>query len=252
MTFGEIPPRTVSKSRHLHPGGSTAAPANVEYRLGKLVQLGVVAGRWLDCGCADGGYSVALLDHGASHVTGIDQLEDRIVAARHRAEGRPLEFHVHEAENLPFPDASFDGALLNEVLEHVADERRTLQELHRILKPGGHLALFSPNRWFPFEGHGLRVRGRAVEFPVPWIPWLPESLTGPYLVARNYWPRELRQLVLDAGFTIAHQSSAFPVLEQYPWLPSRAIRGFRAAVPALERMPFFRRFGVSTFILARR
>lgn len=252
MTSGGIPSRGAARSRHLHPGGSTAAPTNVAYRLDKLMRLGVIAGRWLDCGCADGGYSVALLDRGASHVTGIDQLEDRIAVARQRAEGRPLEFHVHEAENLPFSDASFDGVLLNEVLEHVADERKTLGELHRVLRPGGHLALFSPNRWFPFEGHGLRLRGRAIEFPAPWIPWLPESLTGPYLVARNYWPRELRQLVLDAGFTIEHQSSAFPVLEQYPWLPSRAIRGFRAAVPALETMPLIRHFGVSTFILGRR
>jgi SAM-dependent methyltransferase len=242
----------LSAGTRLHPGESTAVPSNVTYRLGKLQQRGVVAGRWLDCGCADGGYAIGLADRGASHVTGVDPMEDRIAVASGRTTGRPLEFLVHEAENLPFPDASFDGVLLNEVLEHVADERQTLSEIHRVLKPGGYLALFSPNRWFPFEGHGLLIRGRAIRFPVPWIPWLPESLTRRYLVARNYWPGDLRRLVTDIGFVVEHHGSVFPVLEVYPWLPPWAIRGFRALVPAFERIPFIRRFGVSNFVLARR
>jgi hypothetical protein len=44
----------------------------------------------------------------------------------------------------------------------------------------------------------------------------------------------------------------FPVLEVYPWLPPWAITVFRRLVPVLERIPVVRRFGVSTFILARR
>jgi SAM-dependent methyltransferase len=237
----------------LQPGSSTAVPSNVAYRLGKLEQLGVVAGHWLDCGCADGGYAIGLAERGASQVTGVDALPERIAEAQRRASGRSgLAFRHAESEALPFADGTFDGVLLNEVLEHVADERKTLAEIHRVLRPAGHLALFSPNRWFPFEGHGLVVRGRSIGFPVPWIPWLPESLTRRHMLARNYWPRQLCRLVLDAGFVIEVQRSIFPVLEVYPWLPGPAIRVYRRLVPRLERFPLIRRLGVSTFILARR
>lgn len=236
-----------------HPGGSTALPSNVAYRLGKLEGMGIIAGRrWLDCGCAEGGYSIGLADRGASHVTGVDPIGARIETARRMAVGRPIEFLVHGAESMPFPDAAFDGVLLNEVLEHVADEEQTLAELHRVLAPGGYLALFSPNRWFPFEGHGIAVRGRDLRFPVPWVPWLPIALTDRYLVARNYWPHELQRLVLDAGFAVERHAFAFPVLEVYPWLPRKAIGWFRQLVPLFERLPVVRRFGVSNFILARR
>lgn len=237
----------------LHPGASTAVPSNVAYRLGKLERRGIVEGQWLDCGCADGGYAIGLAERGAAHVTGVDVLPERLEEARRRASGRPrLSFHVAESEHLPFADESFDGVLLNEVLEHVAGESKTLAEIHRVLRPGGHLALFSPNRWFPFEGHGLVVRGRSFGFPVPWIPWLPEYLTGRYLLARNYWPGQLQRLVVEAGFAIEDQRSVFPVLEVYPWLPGPAIRAFRRLVPYLERIAFVRRLGVSTYILARR
>jgi SAM-dependent methyltransferase len=245
------PPREVP--HRLHPGESTAVASNVAYRLGKLRRRGEVIGRWLDCGCADGGYTVSLARLGAAAVTGVEVLPHRVIEARRRSAGVPnVDFVVGESENLPFRDEQFDGVLLNEVLEHVADEQQTLREIYRVLRPGGHLALFSPNRWFPFEGHGLSIRGWDLGFPVPWIPWLPASLTAPYRLARNYWPHELRRLVAEAGFVIEEETSVFPVLEVYPWLPGALIPLFRRAVPYLERIPFIRRFGVSTFILARR
>ena len=252
QTLGDAT-RAHEKAPRLRPGESTAVASNVEYRLGKLHRRGIVKGSWLDCGCADGGYCIGLAQLGAAHVTGLEVLDERVAAARKRSEGIPgLEYVVGESEHLPFPDEAFDGVLLNEVLEHVADERLTLSEIHRVLRPGGHLALFSPNRWFPFEGHWLLIRGWDLGFPVPWIPWLPAGMTAPYRLARNYWPGELRRLVEDAGFSIEEEMSVFPVLEVYPWLPEALIPLFRRAVPYLERTPFLRRFGVSTFVLARR
>src|SRR5207249_9391511 len=107
--------------QHFGPGCSTAVPSNVTYRLGKLHALGLLKGEWLDCGCADGGYTVAMVDSGVERAVGIDPQEERIIQARER--DHPSVTFIHaSAEALPFAEDSFDGVLLNEVLEHVADE----------------------------------------------------------------------------------------------------------------------------------
>src|SRR2546426_3986474 len=141
--------------QHFQPGYSTAVPLNVSYRLGKIRDLGLLKGEWLDCGCADGGYTVAMADLGAKSAVGVDAIEERIEQARDRERTHSnVRFQLASAEALPFTEASFDGVLINEVLEHVVDEVQTLREIHRVLRPGGHLIVISPNRWFPFEGHG--------------------------------------------------------------------------------------------------
>lgn len=48
------------------------------------------------------------------------------------------------ADRLPFVDASFDTLLVTEVLEHVEDAERAVQEIHRVLRPGGHALITVP------------------------------------------------------------------------------------------------------------
>jgi SAM-dependent methyltransferase len=54
---------------------------------------------------------------------------------------------VGDAENLPFPDHHFDVVFSNQVLEHVVDPKRALQEAVRVLRPGGRLILSVPGVW---------------------------------------------------------------------------------------------------------
>lgn len=239
--------------QHLEPGSTTAVPSNIKYRLGKLLDLGLLRGEWLDCGCADGGYTAALVDLGAESAVGIDTQEERIVQARDRERTHPtVRFLCASAESLPFPEAAFDNVLLNEVLEHVTDEAQTLREIYRVLRPGGYLIISSPNRWFPFEGHGMQIGQHKINIPIPLLPWIPNRIAQRFMRARNYWPRELRDLVCNEGFVICSTGFIWPMFEVYSWLPSPVIPRYRDLVPVLERIPFIQRFGVSIFIVARK
>jgi SAM-dependent methyltransferase len=237
----------------LHPGDSTAFGGTVDYRLGKIDATRPIAGRWLDCGCAEGDYTAALLRFGAEEAVGTDVAPDRVGDARRRWAGVPgLSFAVAAAEDMPFASESFDGILLNEVLEHVRDDLQTLREAHRLLVPGGHLFVFSPNRWFPFEGHGAEIAGVRLRFPVPLMPWLPERLTRSALQARNWWPHQLRRLVAAAGFEIVTVDFALPMFARYRWMPAPLIRQYERRFAAIEARRALRRFGVSTLVAARK
>jgi SAM-dependent methyltransferase len=56
----------------------------------------------------------------------------------------PLADHHLDVMDLPFPAASFDFLICNHVLEHVADDRRAMAEIHRVLAPGGWAILMCP------------------------------------------------------------------------------------------------------------
>jgi ubiquinone/menaquinone biosynthesis C-methylase UbiE len=243
----------MKRGQLLHPGDSTALGGTVEYRLGKVERVRRIEGRWLDCGCAEGDFTHGLIEHGASQAVGSDVLESRIQAARERWPWTAaLSFVVAAAEKMPFPDETFDGVLINEVLEHVTDEVQALRELHRILVPGGFLFVFSPNRWFPFEGHGAAIGRVKLRFPVPLLPWLPMRLTIRALQARNWWPRQLRDLVASVGFDIIDVDFALPLFGRYRWMPAPLMRTYEKRFASFERLRWLRRFGVSTVVAARK
>jgi len=92
----------------------------------------------LEAGCGIGTDAVEFARAGA-HYTGLDFSPAAIALARRRfaleeLEGRLVEGSVTE---LPFPEASFDLVYSNGVLHHVDDTDRAIQEVHRVLRPGG-------------------------------------------------------------------------------------------------------------------
>ncbi len=52
---------------------------------------------------------------------------------------RPISFEQIDAQQIPYPDAHFDAIIANHMLYHVPDLHKALAEMHRVLKPGGHL-----------------------------------------------------------------------------------------------------------------
>jgi SAM-dependent methyltransferase len=60
-------------------------------------------------------------------------------------EGLPVDEGVDLIRGLPYPDESFDLVVITEVLEHLENHRAAIAELARVLRPGGHLVLTTPN-----------------------------------------------------------------------------------------------------------
>lgn len=241
----------------LPAGGDTATPLNLKKRLLFLRNHGAVQGkRLLDCGCGEGDYVVALRAEGVEAV-GVEYQKEKVDAARQR--GVPPDWVSQgDLERLEYSDASFDLAYLNEVLEHVPDEMRALTEIGRVLKRGGLLLVLSPNRWYPFESHGVSLRGsrRPVPHFVPFVPYVPLALGRRIFSywARNYWPHELSRLVRSAGFTIVETGFLWQTFENISGHQPRLISALRPILRAIastaEGLPGIRRFGVSQAIVA--
>jgi 2-polyprenyl-6-hydroxyphenyl methylase/3-demethylubiquinone-9 3-methyltransferase len=108
--------RILTEVLHVDPGGKAA----------------------LDVGCG-GGLLAEEFARLGFRVTGVDPSAESLRTARAHAAAGGLDIEYVEAtgEQLPFPDASFDVAYCCDVLEHVNDLQRTLDETARVLKPGG-------------------------------------------------------------------------------------------------------------------
>jgi SAM-dependent methyltransferase len=92
--------------------------------------------RLLDIGGGTGNYALALKQEEWEPV-----VADRSPEMLARAAGKGLETVEADAQRLPFPDCTFDAAMMISMLHHVPDRAAALAEARRILKPGGRLVL---------------------------------------------------------------------------------------------------------------
>lgn len=117
--------------------------------------------------------------------------------------GRPRDFVQGDALSLPFADATFDALTNGFLLRNVADLRRALREMRRVVKPGGRVACLEITRpgapvfrqFFQlYFYHAVPVIGRLVTGDAQAYTYLPNSLTD--------FPRapQLQQIMLEAGF----------------------------------------------------
>ncbi|MFY1683388.1 SAM-dependent methyltransferase [Micromonospora sp. WMMD730] len=101
--------------------------------------------RILDLGCGVGGPALDLARSYDVEVVGITVSDGQVAEATARAQRGGLadrvRFELADAMELPFDDASFDGAWFFESLLHMPDKQRALSEAARVLRPGSRLAL---------------------------------------------------------------------------------------------------------------
>jgi ubiquinone biosynthesis O-methyltransferase len=139
----------------------------------------------LDVGCGDGDLAVELSTRGAN-VVGIDASGSMIDAARQRADRAQadVDFKVATAQQLPFPPERFDAVVAVTILCFVDDAAAVIQEIARVLRPGGRLVIGELGKWNSWAA-ARRIRG-----------WLGSPL---WRKGRFRTGRELRALANNAG-----------------------------------------------------
>ena len=207
--------------------------------------LGSVRGRRiLDAGCG-GGYLSRLLARRGGTVDGVDVSAKLIATAEAEEKKDPLRISYRRADlaHLPFADGTFDATVCNIVLQDVRRYREAIQEIHRVLRPGGSF-VFSithpafeapvPGRWVREPKDTERIEDRrylrvdryfdrvAVVWSLPGLPPLP----GFHRPLRDYFAA-----LSDAGFLVARLEEPRPT-------PKALERHFRVFAD-LERIPIF-------------
>jgi SAM-dependent methyltransferase len=115
----------------------------------------------------------------------------------------PIADHHFDLHDIPFPENSFDVIFCNHVLEHVRDDHRCMQELHRVLRPGGWAIMQVPVDY---------SRAETLEDP---------TLTTPEEREKYYWQkdhvrlygRDYPQRLTQAGFSVEQNTLASQLSE---------------------------------------
>ncbi len=108
--------------------------------------------RVLNVGCSTGIMDSFVAPHVGSHVgIDIDEAAVRFATATHQQPN--LSFRVGDAMALDIPDASVDAVICSQVYEHVPDPKRLMDEIHRVLAPGGVCYFAATNRLCIVEQH---------------------------------------------------------------------------------------------------
>lgn len=105
----------------------------------------------------------------------------------------PRAMEKMDISDIRHADGTFDAVLCSHVLEHVADDRKAMRELHRVLAPGGWALILAPAR----EGLTLTIEDLTIEDPGE-----RERRFGQHDHVRIYSLTDLTQRLRDAGFEV--------------------------------------------------
>jgi ubiquinone/menaquinone biosynthesis C-methylase UbiE len=125
----------------------------------------------------------------ATHVVGVDYAQSMLAGAEQRFKGRSnVELRHADAAALPFPDGTFDTANIANAVHCFPDVEGALRDVHRVLKPGGSLAvnvLLYPRGIWPFKQIADRIDRWGMRKGILYTP---------------YQRDEIRRRIAAAGF----------------------------------------------------
>jgi SAM-dependent methyltransferase len=127
--------------------------------------------RWLDVGCGNGAFTEMLVERCApASVDGIDPSEAQLAYARTRPASRVARFRLGDAMAQPFPDDTFDAAVMPLVIFFVPDPAKGVAEMARVVCGSGIVAAYAwdmPGGGFPYEALHVEMRALGADVPVP-------------------------------------------------------------------------------------
>jgi len=125
--------------------------------------------RCLDVGCSTG-ININFLAGYARFCVGIDIDLPALLYAQTHSEP-DAGFLAGDALHLPFPDEFFDMVICSHIYEHVPDAQLMMDEIYRVLKPGGFCYFAAGNKFSVIEPH----------YRLPFLSWLPKPAADLYL-----------------------------------------------------------------------
>ncbi len=148
----------------------------------------------LDAGCGTGFFSQKAAERGAL-VTSMDLGENLLAQVAKKCDSTRVVGSILE---MPFENNTFDIVVSSEVIEHIPTPLKAIDEIHRVLKPGGTLVLSTPNKLWYFSI------------------WIANKLKlRPYQGLENWvWRGELKKKLKQTGFEI----EAFPGIHLFPFV----------------------------------
>jgi ubiquinone/menaquinone biosynthesis C-methylase UbiE len=188
-------------------------------------QEGILAGaRALEVGGGECRFSTWLAENGAASVIGSDFSPAVIDCARRTASPPNVTFEVQDAQALTYPDDEFDLVVSCEMMEHLPDAPRAIEEFARVLRPGGTLLLTFPNYMSITGVHRLyrKAQGR-------------DEMEGGQPIANLTTYPQIRRWVRAAGFSIESTTG------RGHYLPLRGRQGL--PLDLTRRRPRMRRAG---------
>ncbi len=170
--------------------------------------------RLLDIACGSGGPTLRIAALTGCRVDGVDMHADGIARAVTAAAERGLDkqaafHHVDASQELPFDDASFDGLMCIDAVNHLPDRPAVFADWHRVLKLGGRLVFTDP---IVVTGP-LTHEEIAVRSSIGFFVFVPDGINS--------------ALLQEAGFVLEHREDRTSNMAEMAarWRDARAVRG---------------------------
>lgn len=180
----------------------------------------------LDLGCGTG-YGSGLLYKEGNEVYGIDVSQKAVDYAKRNYPGP--KYICCSAERLPFKNNYFDAVILFDVIEHVGNPERTLDEIYRVLKEDGDLFISTPN---------TRHFGSALKHFLLGKPYLKKVHIDNIYHVKEFYYDEFKSLLKNHKFKIIFQyGQPFPLWKISIWLEKTT---FFEKFPRIVGFPFLK------------
>ncbi|MES2177441.1 MAG: methyltransferase domain-containing protein [Gemmatimonadota bacterium] len=199
-------------AKHYSPGARTFMTVRQRRMLEFVDGLRLPAGaKVLDAGCGPG-YMLSALAQRGFDVSGLDAAPEMLRMSKERlrvtAPERTFALELGSIESLPFAAESFDLVCTAGVVEYLESDRLVLQEMHRVLRPGGHLLypvtnLLSPVDYLDFAVEYLKRRPSFLRaFNAVWMRLGHPPVLPRHFHVRRHRPGALRDALAQAGFAL--------------------------------------------------